>query len=120
MDKPALNLHSTMDAQVWAEEFNNVLVKKGEQPFDPGFLIGWFSNAIMCGYDHAKQESRKVDVGEIEEVILRSALNVEARTSLLKLLGSMRDGKRLDYPDIDKMNREQVEELAKVIAERIK
>jgi hypothetical protein len=47
------NLLQTMDAKVWADEFNKVLVSKGEQPYDPGWLIGWFANSIMCGYDHA-------------------------------------------------------------------
>ncbi len=54
-----INLHNTMDASIWADEFNRVLVEKGEQPFDPGWLIGWFANAIMCGYDHAKREEIK-------------------------------------------------------------
>jgi len=33
----------------WAEEFNRVLVSHGEQPYDPGLLETWFSNAIMRG-----------------------------------------------------------------------
>jgi hypothetical protein len=43
----------TTDAVKWAKEFNKVLVSKGEQPWDPGFLIGWFANAIMAGHDNA-------------------------------------------------------------------
>lgn len=53
--KTAVNLHNTIDARVWADEFNKVLVSHGEQPIDPGFLIGWFANAIMAGYDHASR-----------------------------------------------------------------
>lgn len=53
-----VNLHGTMDARIWADEFNRVLVSKNEQPYDPGWLIGWFANAIMCGHDHA---SRKLE-----------------------------------------------------------
>ncbi len=44
-------LLNTMDARIWAEEFNRVLVSKGKQPYDTEFLIGWFANAIMAGYD---------------------------------------------------------------------
>lgn len=47
----------TMDAQVWAREFNEVLKRNGVPPFDPGFLIGWFANAIMAGYDTAQARS---------------------------------------------------------------
>lgn len=44
----------TMEARVWAKKFNETLVEKGEQPWDEGWLIGWFANAIMAGYDHAQ------------------------------------------------------------------
>ncbi len=37
------------DGKLWAEEFNKVLVEKGEQPYDPGTLLTWFCNAIEAG-----------------------------------------------------------------------
>lgn len=49
-------LLQTIDARVWSEEFNKVLVKLNEQPIDEGLLIAWFANAIMCGWDKAKKE----------------------------------------------------------------
>ncbi len=48
------NLQS-MDAVVWAKEFNRVLVSKGEQPWDEEFLVAWFANSIMAGYDEARR-----------------------------------------------------------------
>lgn len=48
---PPCKVPASFDAKDWAEEFNNVLVRKGEQPYDPGWLIGWFANALMRGYD---------------------------------------------------------------------
>ena len=47
-----------IDARVWTEEFNQMLVKKGIQPIDPGLMIGWFANAIMAGFDKGKEESK--------------------------------------------------------------
>jgi len=43
----------TFDTQTWAKSFNETLVKLGYQPHDEGWMIGWFANAIMCGYNHA-------------------------------------------------------------------
>lgn len=42
----------TFDARTWAKGFNQTLVKLGYQPHDEGWLVSWFANAIMCGYDH--------------------------------------------------------------------
>jgi len=49
-DIVAITLHQTMDAQVWAREF----MKRVEQGcvLDEGMMLGWFANAIMCGWDH--------------------------------------------------------------------
>lgn len=53
-----LPLLQSTDAREWAREFNKVLVSKGEQPWDEGFLIGWFANAIMTGYDAGKKRTK--------------------------------------------------------------
>jgi hypothetical protein len=50
------DLHSTMDARVWAREFNRVAQTLGYPEMDDGWLIGWFANAIMTGHDHAVRE----------------------------------------------------------------
>jgi deoxycytidylate deaminase len=41
----------SFDAREWAKAFNRTLVQLGYQPHDEGWLIGWFANAIMRGYD---------------------------------------------------------------------
>jgi len=53
MSKTAVKLLSTMDAQVWAKEFIKIIKKHPNIPLDEETMIGWFANAIMCGYDHA-------------------------------------------------------------------
>ena len=46
-------LHSTMDAAVWAATFMETQRKHG--PLDEASMLGWFANAIMCGWDHHAQ-----------------------------------------------------------------
>lgn len=48
-------LNDNFDAQAWAKEF-----KKINPEADESIMLGWFANAIMCGYDHAsrKQNSK--------------------------------------------------------------
>jgi hypothetical protein len=58
-DEKRKPLNEDMDAQRWAREFNDVLVSKGEQPWDEGWPISWFANAIMCGYDNARREAQR-------------------------------------------------------------
>jgi len=48
-------LRCTLDAEVWASAFMQVM--RAHSPLmDKGFMIGWFANAIMTGYDCAKRE----------------------------------------------------------------
>lgn len=42
-----------IDAHKWAKAFNCTLVELGYQPHDEGWLIGWFANPIMIGFDVA-------------------------------------------------------------------
>jgi len=49
-------LHEDMDASRWAREFMKVW-NRGVQ-MDEGWMIGWFANAIMCGYDEANRRSK--------------------------------------------------------------
>ena len=55
-------LRNTTNAGVWAEEFMKLL-QKGTPT--EGTLIGWFSNAIMKGYD----EGYKKGVKDIKECL---------------------------------------------------
>jgi len=43
----SINLHSTMDAQIWANTFCDIVGRE-----DREIMHSWFANAIMCGYDH--------------------------------------------------------------------
>lgn len=43
-----------MDAKIWADEFC-----KRNRASDHASMIGWFANAIMVGYDTAKQTTEK-------------------------------------------------------------
>jgi hypothetical protein len=41
------------DGKLWAEEFNKTAQSLGYPEMDEGWLLGWFCNAIMAGYDTA-------------------------------------------------------------------
>lgn len=49
----------TFDGQAWAKEFIRHVKTAPEIATDEGTMIGWFANAIMVGYDRAKQEVNK-------------------------------------------------------------
>lgn len=43
------------DAKIWAEEFVKMVKNKPSIATDEGSMIGWFANAIMAGYDKARE-----------------------------------------------------------------
>lgn len=49
----------TFDGQTWAKEFILHVQERPEIATDEGTMIGWFANAIMVGYDRAKQEPNR-------------------------------------------------------------
>lgn len=53
---PFQGLTQTMDARVWAREFERTFGHL-DTP-DEGTMLGWFANAIMTGYDEANQRSQ--------------------------------------------------------------
>lgn len=58
VDTTAAKLHSTMDAKVWTDEFMRLFsghVCGPGEVIDDGLMLGWFANAIMCGFDIANQ-----------------------------------------------------------------
>jgi len=55
----ANDLHKTMDAQVWARVFMEYSKRYG--PFDEDTMLGWFANAIMCGWDHHAKNGPPTD-----------------------------------------------------------
>jgi hypothetical protein len=42
-----------MDGVKWAAEFRTTALRLGYSDMDEGWLVGWFCNAIMAGYDRA-------------------------------------------------------------------
>ncbi len=44
-----------MDGALWADGFRKMALKLGYSDMDEGWLIGWFCNAVMAGYDHAQR-----------------------------------------------------------------
>jgi hypothetical protein len=42
-----------IDGKKWAEEFCKIARDKGHD-LDEGWMIGWFANAIMAGYDKGR------------------------------------------------------------------
>ena len=62
-DRPDWPLPS-FDARDWAKEFNRTAVQLGYKEMDDGWLIVWFSNALMRGYDeHAARSAQDAEDG---------------------------------------------------------
>lgn len=56
-DTNSLNLTDEFDARVWTQEWLRIIKENPSIPMDEGTMLGWFANAIVSGYDHAKRES---------------------------------------------------------------
>ncbi len=52
--EPEVKLHDTMDAVVWAKEFKRICDANGHY-CDEEWMVTWFANAIMVGWDFAKR-----------------------------------------------------------------
>lgn len=51
----------TMDAATWADEWIKLTHNMGRDAFnDKGYMIGWFANSIMAGYDTADMRGGKL------------------------------------------------------------
>lgn len=48
-----------MDGVKWAAEFRTTALRLGYSDMDEGWLIGWFCNAIMAGYDRSAAQARE-------------------------------------------------------------
>jgi len=51
-----INLANEIDCTVWAKEWLRIIKDHPDVPYDEGCMQGWFANAIMAGYDHARRE----------------------------------------------------------------
>ena len=57
-----VNLHRTMDAKIWAQEFMETFKNHSDvmpKWLDEALMLGWFANAIMCGWDHANYDKNR-------------------------------------------------------------
>lgn len=57
------------NAQVWVDKWFETIKEHPDIPTDPGTMIGWFANAIMCGYDHGYRAAKKVAKEQLLKVI---------------------------------------------------
>lgn len=53
---PSTHFWRSFDAQAWARAFVEHVQKNPSIATDEGTMIGWFANAIMRGYDEAKEQ----------------------------------------------------------------
>lgn len=49
----------SFDARDWAAAFRRIAIELGYSDMDEGWLISWFANALMRGYDQRASEERK-------------------------------------------------------------
>jgi hypothetical protein len=47
-----------MDAALWAAEFTRLFENQKEK-IDFNLMLGWFTDAIVCGYDNARWQYEK-------------------------------------------------------------
>ena len=71
---PEIDLHSTTDARVWAQEWCRIArdieaTDDDRRVIDEGWMIAWFANAIMAGYDEAR---RRYEMTNAHEARMRS------------------------------------------------
>ncbi len=55
------NLNYNTDALVWAQEFMKIWQEQPIEMLDEDLMLGWFANAIMTGYDAARQKYETVN-----------------------------------------------------------
>jgi hypothetical protein len=59
-----------MDGVKWAAEFRTTALRLGYSDMDEGWLIGWFCNAIMAGYDRRKPTlAEALEVPEVKVLV---------------------------------------------------
>lgn len=83
-----------MDGGKWAAEFRQTALQLGYSDMDDGWLIGWFCNAIMAGYDRAtlveiervKREARNEARREAAELAMNMTENDNLRGAILALM----------------------------------
>ena len=54
--EPCPKWPGTMDAKIWTEKWMEHITDHPEIPTDFDTMVGWFSNAIMAGYDQGQRD----------------------------------------------------------------
>lgn len=85
-----IDLHSTIDASVWAAEFCKL-----NTAADEGAMLGWFANAIMAGFDEANRRASMPGACAVSPA--ESVQSIDT-PELRKLLAAYR---LADYTDTD-------------------
>lgn len=62
-DDVGMRLQGEFDAMVWTREFQTTVVDGG-LVIDQELMIGWFSNAIMAGFDYARNHPEEAEPTE--------------------------------------------------------
>lgn len=109
----AKNPLDTADAKLWAEEWMRLFGGDCNERIDEGLMIAWFANAIMKGYDTARNKYESApapscDAEWFEKFVLRVMVETAAHCS-----ASM-GGK----PDLDQSVKKFTTELASKFAGR--
>lgn len=52
--------YPSFDAADWAKAFCKTAINLGYSEMDEGWVLGWFANAIMRGYDEAQWRHERV------------------------------------------------------------
>jgi hypothetical protein len=50
--KPVSKIPQSMNAIDWVDEWLAIIKENPDIPTDRDTMLGWFANAIMCGWDH--------------------------------------------------------------------
>jgi hypothetical protein len=73
-----LNFMRSFDARDWAAAFMRQFGDRKHE-IDEGLMLGWFANAIMCGWDeHARRYEIKIIGGDSPEDRLLRQLSQDA------------------------------------------
>jgi len=65
------------DAKIWAEEFVKLVKHNPSVPLDESCMLGWFANAIMAGYDKAREVYEKKPLDVKQELLNKKYVEVE-------------------------------------------
>lgn len=81
-DNVAARLQGEFNAMLWAQAFVATVDDHPTIPTDVGTMVGWFANAIMAGYDHARRTIPELRRADDEVIVL-------PRDALIEFFGRM-------------------------------